>query len=180
VHLEHDHGHAELNESVRASRRLFRFLISLMKAITIVLAIVCATAGLVSAQEPRSGSGSGAMAKLRGLENTRFEGQQRKDNAALDALFDNSLVWVENDGTLLTKSEFLAKMRGQGATTLEIKPETMTVQIFGDTASVVGIYRVTGIRAGKAYVQRCRFMDTWVLKNGKWVCVAAVATTAMP
>jgi hypothetical protein len=71
-------------------------------------------------------------------------------------------------------------MRGQGATTLEIKPETMTVQIFGDTASVVGIYRVTGIRAGKAYVQRCRFMDTWVLKNGKWVCVAAVATTAMP
>jgi ketosteroid isomerase-like protein len=150
-----------------------------MKAITIVVAIACATAGLTSAQEPRPGSGSGAAAKVRALENSRFKAQQHNDNVALEALYDNSLVWVENDGTLLTKADFLAKIHAAGSDELEITVETMIVRTFGDTANVVGVYRVTGTRAGKPYQQRCRFMDTWVFKNGIWVCIAAMATSSM-
>ena len=152
-----------------------------MKAfpISFIILCFCATAALISAQEVEFDSTSGDAAKLRMLEFARFEAQKRKDNAALDALFDNSLISVDSDGTLLSKAELLAKLHGTDAQELEIIPEKMTVRMVEDTASVLGIYRRSGIRAGKAYLQRCRFIDTWVFKNGKWVCIATIATASI-
>jgi hypothetical protein len=48
--------------------------------------------------------------------------------------------------------------------------------MFRDTIVVTGIYTVKGIEQGKAYVRRGRFTDTWVLRDGKWLCIAAQAT----
>ena len=39
-----------------------------------------------------------------------------------------------------------------------------------------GVFRTKGVENGKAFVRRDRFADTWVKKNGNWVCVSASAT----
>jgi ketosteroid isomerase-like protein len=49
------------------------------------------------------------------------------------------------------------------------------VEIYGDTAVAVGVFRIKGVEKGKAYVRRERTIDTWVKINGTWKCVAAVA-----
>jgi hypothetical protein len=36
--------------------------------------------------------------------------------------------------------------------------------------------RVKGVEGGKAYTRRERFVDTWMLKNGTWVCIGTDAT----
>jgi hypothetical protein len=41
---------------------------------------------------------------------------------------------------------------------------------------VIGIYREQGVRNGKAYVLRDRFVDTWVERSGSWICVASQST----
>jgi ketosteroid isomerase-like protein len=49
------------------------------------------------------------------------------------------------------------------------------VHVFGDVAIATGVFHEKGVENGKAYVRRNRFVDTWVNRNGAWVCVAASA-----
>lgn len=119
---------------------------------------------------------SGGAAKVRVLEHRRAEAEVRKDNIALDAMFDNALVLIEDDGTLRSKAEYLSRIRLAGTAALEISVESMTVRIFGPSAVVVdGTYRDKRVRDGKVFVQRRRSIDTWVFKAGHWVCIAAAA-----
>jgi ketosteroid isomerase-like protein len=49
----------------------------------------------------------------------------------------------------------------------------LKVTVFGDTAIATGIFTGKGTdAAGKPVDARVRFTDTWVLANGKWMCVA--------
>jgi hypothetical protein len=92
----------------------------------------------------------------------------------MDAILDNGLVYVDFDGTLMTKAELLSRVKSehiqQGIT------ESMTAQIFGDTAIVTGTYLDREIKDGKPFLRRGRFVDTWVRKNQTWVCISAQAT----
>lgn len=141
----------------------------------LVLASVCS---LAVAQGKQPGTAPGAEAKVRAMEDARFQAQQRKDNHTLDAMFDNALVWVEQDGSLLTKAEYLAQVHEAGSGILEIAAQSMKVHTFSDSAIVSGIYRERGIRNGQAYLRRYHFVDTWQLKSGKWICIAASASPA--
>jgi ketosteroid isomerase-like protein len=183
---QHDHGHATMNER-KVRLPLQRFLGSMkmsspMKMIAIVVAFVWATTVMIPGQQlpgQQINAGSGLAAKVRDLEYARFDAQHRKDNLALDAMFDNALVWVEPDGVQLTKADYLAKLRKPDINVTEINPESMTVRAHGTTAVVVGIYRERGVKDGQAYALRARFMDTWAFKNGKWLCIAAAATSSI-
>ena len=149
----------------------------LMKKIAIVMAFVWATVATIPGQETKSDSGE--VAKIRELEYAKFDAQRRKDNATLDAMFDNGLVWVEPDGVQLSKAAYLANVRVASAKVLEIGPASMIVHVLGSTAVVAGIYRERGVKDGRLYVLRARFIDTWALKNGKWVCIAVTATSVI-
>jgi ketosteroid isomerase-like protein len=142
-----------------------------------VWAILWATAMLSSGQQP--GASSEVAARIRLVESTRFEAQRSKDAHTLDALLDNAVVWVDPDGAQQTKSDYLAKLRLRGASVFDITPVSMTVHVVGSIAIVFGVYREKGIRDGRPYQQRARFIDTWVFKNGNWVCIAAVASAAI-
>jgi ketosteroid isomerase-like protein len=110
------------------------------------------------------------------LENVWDQAQERGDVKALTALFDNSLIYIDYDGTLLTKAGYLARVKANPTHIQQIVAEQMSVQMFADTAIVVGSYRVKGVENGKPYLRRGRFTDTWVLTGPNWICVAAAAT----
>src|ERR1700720_4262951 len=54
--------------------------------------------------------------------------------------------------------------------------EQSTVQVYGDVAVVVGVFRIKGTEKGKPYVHRERFVDTWIKLQGTWQCVATTST----
>jgi ketosteroid isomerase-like protein len=144
-----------------------------LKTIPLALVVACAASRLTAAQG--TDSVSGAASHVRALEYKWAEAQARKDNRALDALFDNALVFVEYDGTLLSKAAYLTKVRMAGPTLQEVATESMSVHTFGNTVIVVGIYHEKGVEDGHAYLHRRRFVDTWEYKMGNWVCIAAAA-----
>jgi len=133
--------------------------------------MLCALSLSVSAQE---GNESGTAAAIRALEHAWVDGQSRNDNQALEMIFDNALVYVEY-GRLVTKGEYLARIKQAGPELSEIVMEPMTVHTFGSTAIVVGTYRERDRQGGKPRVIRWRFVDTWVYKTRGWVLVAAGA-----
>jgi hypothetical protein len=84
------------------------------------------------------------------------------------------LIYVDSDGSLLTKAEFLSRVKS--AQPQQVTTQSMTVQIFDNTAIVTGTYQALEFKNGKPVLSRGRFIDTWALRNSMWVCVAAQAT----
>src|SRR5947208_2766017 len=84
-------------------------------------------------------SDPGTAAAIRALEKQWTVGQARNDNRALDMIFDNALVYVEY-GRLVSKGEYLSRIKDQTANLDQISMEPMSVRTFGDTAIVVGTY----------------------------------------
>jgi Domain of unknown function (DUF4440) len=112
--------------------------------------------------------------KVLALEHVWNQAEELKDLKALDSIFDNSLVYVDSEGTLLTKAEFLSRVKS--APLQQLTTQSMTVEIFDSTAVVTGTYQAIEFKNGKAVVLRGRFIDTWARRNSTWVCVAAQST----
>jgi len=114
--------------------------------------------------------------KIVALEKAWNQAYKAGDKRALGDLLDDHIVLINDDGSTQTKREFLDSVKATDSQEQQVAPESITVNIFGNTAIATGVFRATGLEGGKRYTRRERFVDTWVLKNGRWVCVATNAT----
>jgi ketosteroid isomerase-like protein len=134
---------------------------------------ICATAAASpSAQKTRSEEGDTVLA----LETAWNHALEAKDVGALNMLLANTFVSVDIDGSVASKGEFLASIKSPDYQPSQAVTEQSSVQVHGDVAVVVGIFRIKGVAKGKAYVHRERFVDTWINRNGAWQCVATTST----
>lgn len=137
-----------------------------------LLTSLAALSPFVSAQDDEASS----RAEVLALEKAWNQAYKAGDIKALSGILDNSLVLVEDDGSLQTKSEFLATVKAATGNQEQVAPESLTVRVFGDTAIAVGVIAVKETKGSKVTVHRERFIDTWVKKNHNWVCIATDAT----
>ena len=149
----------------------------LMRIWTVLLFVLYATRLPVAS--PAASHDADVATTLQRLERFKFDAQQHGDIVILDAMLDGALIWVDEDGALSTKAAHLEGLRNSSARPVRVVPESMTVKVFDGVAIVFGIYDKRGVKAGHPYHQRCRFIDTWVFKNGRWLCIAATATSAI-
>src|SRR5215468_9609841 len=110
--------------------------------------------------------------RILGLETAWNHALEAKDTKALDMVLAKSFVSIETDGSLWSRSEFLASIKSPDYQPSKAVTEESDVQVYGDAAVVVGILRVKGTEKGKPSVRRLRFVDTWIKTNGTWQCVA--------
>ena len=142
-----------------------------MRTTALFLLIVCSAASFTLNQ-----SQSGEVTTVLALEHAWNQAEQRGDTKSLDAIFENSMVYVDYDGSIYTKAEFLLRLRLSSSHVQQEVTDAMTARRFGDTVVVTGLYSTKGVENGKPFARRGRFVDTWVLKDGKWLCVASQAT----
>ena len=110
------------------------------------------------------------------LEKAWNHALEAKDVKALDMILARSFISIDVDGSVSSKSEFLASIRSPGYQASQAVTEQSNVQVYGDAAVVVGTLRVKGMEKGKPYVHRERFVDTWIKSKGTWQCVATTST----
>jgi ketosteroid isomerase-like protein len=120
-----------------------------------------------------------AETRILALENAWNQAEEHKDVNALDSLLDATLIYVDYDGSMMDKAQFMASIKLPSLHPEQIVNESMTAHLYGDSAVVTGIYREKGEKNGKPYLRRGRFTDTWVLHQGTWVCVASQSTLIM-
>lgn len=144
-----------------------------MRAAGFVTALVFAALPFAAAQNTGD---SAAVSNILALEHAWDQAQERGDVKAMAAILDNSLVYVDFDGQILNKAGYLDRVKSNSVHMQQIISEQMSVQMFGETAIVIGSYREKGVENGKPYVRRGRFTDTWVLINAHWMCIAAGTT----
>lgn len=126
-------------------------------------------------QRGSSAGSSGDEGQVLALETAWNHAIEVKDAKALDMLLADTMVALESDGTLSNKKEYLAGIKAPDFQPSQAVNETNHVQLYGDTAVAVGIFRIKEVDKGKTTVHRERTVDTWVKMNGTWKCVAAVA-----
>jgi len=144
-----------------------------MKCLWIAVAVLLVTGAFALAHQ--TGSSDDEAGRVLALEKAWNHALEQKDTKALDMLLAGTLVSVDIDGSVQTKSEFLASIKAPDYQPTQAVTEQTTIQVYRDAAVVVGIFRIKGTDKGKAYMHRERFVDTWIKTNGTWQCVATTS-----
>jgi len=144
-----------------------------MKALSVGGSLLLLTAAFTLANQTSNNEHEGG--RVLTLEKIWNHALEQKDTKALEMLLANTLVSVDIDGSVQSKSEFLASIKAPDYQPSQAVTEQSSVQVYGDAAVVVGIFRIKGTDKGKAYVHRERFVDTWIKTNGVWQCVATTS-----
>ena len=111
------------------------------------------------------------------MEKAWNQAYKSRDGKALGALLHDSVVLVNDDGSLQSRSGFLTGIdKAKPSANQQANPESIKVRFFGDVAIATGVFRQSGFENGKAFVRRNRFVDTWIRNGNSWQCVAASAT----
>jgi ketosteroid isomerase-like protein len=115
----------------------------------------------------------GDETKIIALENLWNQMQINHDADAMGKLLDSDFVLTDYDGTVMNKGQFLESIRDK-STQLTVEGSTdMKLHTHGDTVVVVGATHEKGTEKGKAFSHSGRFTDTWIKKDGQWLCVAS-------
>jgi uncharacterized protein (TIGR02246 family) len=114
--------------------------------------------------------------QIRQLERAWNEAEARHDAAAVTAIVADTLTYIDFDGSLMSKSEYIQDVTKTAYQADHLFDEGLKVVVYGNAAVVTGIYRETGSSKGKSYIHRVRFTDTWIRQAGIWRCAASQNT----
>jgi ketosteroid isomerase-like protein len=142
----------------------------------ILLSIVFLLAAMLPVDSQAQAKPDGEQTKILALENAWNQAEEHKDIKALEELLDPTLVYIDYDGSIMDKTQFIASIKAPQLNPEQIVNESMTAHVYGDSAVVTGVYREKGVNNGKPYLRHGRFTDTWVFQRGTWVCVASQST----
>ena len=130
--------------------------------------------GAVEAQE--RASDDGVTAKVLSLEQLWNQAEVEKDTHSLNQLLADTFIFVDIDGSLQNKTQFLSNVTDRSEHIDSIRSESMLSHVHGDTVIVTGVYHEKGTLNGKAYYHHGRFTDTWIKDGSAWLCAASQST----
>jgi hypothetical protein len=131
----------------------------------------------ILAGNTQTGTGQDAQqARILSLENAWNQALQIKDVKALDRLLGAEFMDIEYDGMVINKAEYLANIIAPAVQVQHIVNESMVARFYGGNAVVIGVYLEKGTKNGKPYLRHQRFVDTWIPRDGTWLCVISQST----
>ena len=137
--------------------------------LTLVLAVAAAS---VSAQRPVLS----AQQILEQLERDWIGALQRNDAAFVDSVLAPEFVSTYGDGTRGDRAHELQQVRDFNQQVDKWTVDEFTVKVFNETAVVWFTQRMTGPVRGEPTEIVTRYMDVFVNRDGKWLCVGSQST----
>ena len=144
-----------------------------MRVVAFYFALLSVLGLVAGAQDTSNAAVEGKIIALEKLWNQAYKSG---DTKALASILDDSIVLINDDGSVQTKKEFLPTVKASTAQEQQVAPEFLKVYVHGDVAIATGVLRVKGVEDGKNYTRRERFVDTWLRKGDSWLCIATNAT----
>ena len=105
-------------------------------------------------------------------ENQMTKSMRANDVELQAPLLADQIVSTYEDGTVVVGKEAnLADAKLTTFSSLELTD--LKVTVFGDTAIATGTFTSKATYKATPFAHRGRFTDTWIRRNGKWLCVAS-------
>jgi ketosteroid isomerase-like protein len=99
-----------------------------------------------------------------------------KDRQLLDAIVAWNFTFIEPDGTVKNRNEYLADRSSDIADIELFELADLKVSVFENCALASGVSKITERRQGKRYRFSLRWKELWLKDNGNWRVVASQAT----
>jgi ketosteroid isomerase-like protein len=109
------------------------------------------------------------------MENRWAAATKAHDIATIQKLLAGDYIGVTASGAIVNKAGLLAELRKDKNVYETVANSRLDVRVHGgDTAVVVGTTKQRGTdENGRAFSYTYNWTDTWVLRDGQWVCVAS-------
>lgn len=114
--------------------------------------------------------------QLRKLEDDWIRALETHDRELLDQIVAKDFTFIEPDGTVKTREEYLADRSGDNADIESFTSSGMKVRVIGASALVTGVAHITELRQGTRYRFSLRWKELWVKDAGRWQVLAGQAT----
>lgn len=101
------------------------------------------------------------------------------DAQSLRTLLGEDLLWIRGSGAEGDKAAFIAALASDELSIEPFKPAEPKWYIEGNSALLTGINTLTGTADGDPFVDRHRFADHWIWRDGKWELVY-IQVTPLP
>ncbi len=142
-------------------------------ALLSLLFFALALPGPTKAAEPND---DGTTAKVLSLEQLWNQAEVAQDIRSLNQVLADTFIYVDVDGSLQNKTEFINGVTRRAEHIDSIRSESMLSHVHGNTVIVTGVYHEKGTLNGKPYYHHGRFTDTWIKEGSAWLCAASQST----
>jgi ketosteroid isomerase-like protein len=147
--------------------------------------ILCAMGWMSLARAGQAGKAAGyaeAERAVTKLEHEWFAIQQANDWAKLSKMISDDFVIVDSDGSLGNKESMVAGYKEEAPRVVSLKMQVLVAHAVAANTVIASGLDDIAIRGtnGAATHRYERFIDTWVLRDGRWQCVAEQITLAQP
>ena len=103
-----------------------------------------------------------------------------RDVEFLESILADDFIVTYDDGARGDKARELELSASFNQRVISATQEDFIVQVYGETAVVWFTLRVVGIRRGEEAEIALRYTDVWVMRDGRWQCVASQSTRLNP
>ncbi len=114
------------------------------------------------------------------LENDWVRALKTKDRKLLDTIVAPDFSFIEPDGTVKNRDEYLADRSSDIADVESFENVDLKARVFGNCALASGVAKITERRQGKRYRFGLRWKELWLKAKEKWQVVASQATPVNP
>lgn len=129
-----------------------------------------------ASEAQEAGSDDATGAKVLSLETLWNQAEVAKDTQSLDHLLAETFIFVDVDGSLRNKAQFLSSVTDRAEHITSIRNESMLHWVYDNAVVVTGTYEEKGTSNGKPYSHHGRFTDVWIRKGSGWLCAASQST----
>ena len=138
-----------------------------------------ATATKPAAAAPAaSGKNLTGEAAIKDMENKWEASVPTHNYSMVEGYVAGDFMGISSKSKFVNRSQMLSEYKGDKDTYKSAKNEKLNVRMYGkDVAVVTGRAREVGTgKDGKAFDRTFLFTDTWMMRGGKWQCVASQST----
>src|SRR5262249_21450717 len=142
---------------------------------TLLFVVVFASVSLLAFAQEKKTSNGVEQAVLK-LEQQWEDALLKSDVAALERIYDDSLIYTHSSGSVDNKSAYVGNIKS-GATKYEsMKRDDVKVSVYGNTALVTGHWEVHVLSRGNKIDTNARYLHVYVKQKDGWKMVAHQAT----
>jgi ketosteroid isomerase-like protein len=142
---------------------------------TLLLAVVLASASLPAIAQDKKASNSVEQAVLK-LEQQWEDALLKSDVAALERIYDDSLIYTHSSGAVDNKSVYVGNIKS-GVTKYEsMTRDDIKVSVYGNAALVTCHWEVHVLNRGNKIDTNARYIHVYVKQKDGWKMVAHQAT----
>jgi ketosteroid isomerase-like protein len=104
---------------------------------------------------------------------------ERHDAKLIETFLADEFIATYGDGKRGDKATELKLAAEYSQQVDKREQDDFVVKIYGDTAVVWFTQRLTGPSQGRQITITYQYLDVWVMRDGRWQCVASQSTRAM-